>query len=186
MILQQATTKDTGKPQRLERVIENHTSRVESATSTRVEEQVPPQGKDIKDISPTRVEQKVPPHREEIKDTTPLVRKEVDVGPRQHRYTKQYPHHLNLMAAFVTTAYSNTPVEGSIPMENTITDKKTGESMEYSQLIKKENYHLIGTRSLSKEPDRLSKVQGGKEEGTNTIFFILVDDVPGDRQHDVT
>ena len=66
-----------------------------------------------------------------------------------------------------------------------IIDEKTGEALEYRDLIKRPDIKEIWERSLANELGRLS--QGARDiKGTNTIFFIKKSDIPTDRLKDVT
>jgi hypothetical protein len=62
-------------------------------------------------------------------------------------------------------------------MANAIVDPVTGESMEYRQLIKKEETRTLWTKSFANELGRLA--QGIPDvPGTDTIKFIRNEDVP--------
>eukprot|EP00957_Ditylum_brightwellii_P211984 15366830-Ditylum_brightwellii.AAC.1 len=66
-----------------------------------------------------------------------------------------------------------------------VTDKETGEDLEYCQLIKREKYSQTWKRSFANELGRLAQGVADRKKGTNTIFFIPYDEVPADRRKDV-
>jgi hypothetical protein len=66
-------------------------------------------------------------------------------------------------------------------MANSVIDPNTGEELEYRQLIKRDAYRDIWTRSYANELGRLAQGVGDRIQGTNTIFFIRKDQVPKGR-----
>ncbi len=69
---------------------------------------------------------------------------------------------------------------------NAIIDPDTGASMEYRHLVKSPRHQKAWIRSFSNEIGRLAQGIGGREKGTNTIFFKAYDQIPADRPKDVT
>ena len=62
----------------------------------------------------------------------------------------------------------------------------SGEILEYWQLMKRYEYHVIWGKSMGNEIVRLAEGLKGRFEGTNTIYFINKNNVPQDRWKDVT
>jgi hypothetical protein len=82
-----------------------------------------------------------------------------------------------------------TPRDDSLYVQqwaNTIIDPDTGASMEYRHLIKHPKYSKLWAHSFSNEIGRLAQGVGGRIKGTDTINFIEYNQVPIDRQKDVT
>ena len=69
---------------------------------------------------------------------------------------------------------------------NAIVDDESGEVLEYRHLIKREKYRKQSEHSFANEIGRLAQGVGGREKGTDTIFFIPHSQVPSDRKKDVT
>ncbi len=67
-----------------------------------------------------------------------------------------------------------------------IRDNKTGEYLNYRQLILNPKHKEIWNKSAANEFGRLAQGVGGRVKTTNTIFFIRKDQVPKDRMKDVT
>ena len=66
-----------------------------------------------------------------------------------------------------------------------ILDEKTGQQLEYRDLVKRPELRERWHRSLANELGRLA--QGIREiKGTNTIFFIPKSEIPPDRRKDIT
>ena len=61
-----------------------------------------------------------------------------------------------------------------------------GESLEYKQLIADPKTQATWTHSYGNELRRLAQGMPGRNTGTNTIFFIHKNQVPSERQKDVT
>jgi hypothetical protein len=114
-------------------------------------------------------------------------------SPRvQHRYPTRGRPHIANQAQLV--GVSNTSVIPSLvqpdnqpsadgfhpPLANAVLDPDTGESLEYKQLISRNKYKTIWTKSFANELGRLA--QGIRDvEGTNTIFFIPKAQMPPGR-----
>jgi hypothetical protein len=67
-----------------------------------------------------------------------------------------------------------------------IHDKFTGEWLIYRQLIHDPKHKATWSHSVANEFGRLANGVGGCIKGTNTIIFIMKDQVPADRRKDVT
>lgn len=67
-----------------------------------------------------------------------------------------------------------------------ILDTDTGELMEYRHLIKNPKYCTTWKNAYGKELGRLAQGIPGTVQGTNTIVFISPNQVPPNRQKDVT
>jgi hypothetical protein len=65
-------------------------------------------------------------------------------------------------------------------------DNKTGEYLNYRQLIQDPKHKEIWSTSAANEVGRLAQGVGGRVKGTNTIFFIIKDQVLKDRVKGVT
>ena len=78
------------------------------------------------------------------------------------------------------------PLEFLCEFANAVMDDKTGDMLEYRQLIKGAKYRDMWSKAFEKEIGRLAQGQKGVVEGTNSIFFMSYGDVPADRRKDVT
>ena len=67
-----------------------------------------------------------------------------------------------------------------------IHDNETGTYLNYCQLIWNPMHKEMWSRSAANEFGRLAQGVGGRNKGTNTIFFIHKNQVPTDRMKDVT
>jgi hypothetical protein len=67
-----------------------------------------------------------------------------------------------------------------------IHDKETGAYLNYCQLIRNPKHKETWSRSAANEVGHLTQGVGGRNKGTNTIFFIHKNQVPQDRIKDVT
>jgi hypothetical protein len=67
-----------------------------------------------------------------------------------------------------------------------IHDNKTGEYLNYRQLIRDLKHTKIWSKSATNEFGRLVQGVGGRVKPTNTIFVIRKDQVPKDQIKDVT
>ena len=67
-----------------------------------------------------------------------------------------------------------------------VLDGNTGELLEYRHLIKKPEYKKEWRFSFGNEIGRLAQGMPGRNDGTNTLFFIHKHEVPPDRWKDVT
>jgi hypothetical protein len=57
-----------------------------------------------------------------------------------------------------------------------------GASMEYRHLLKSWKHCMAWTTSFANEVGRLAQGVGGRNKGTNTVYYIGHDQVPVDRQ----
>ena len=74
-------------------------------------------------------------------------------------------------------------------MAAAVLDGDTGELLDYRHLIKTPKYKKIWRNSFGNEVGRLAQGMPGrisKEKGTNTMFFVKQNEIPQDRQRDVT
>jgi hypothetical protein len=69
---------------------------------------------------------------------------------------------------------------------HSVLDHKTGQLLEYRQLLKNPKFKEIWTRSAADEFGRLAQGIGGKIKGTDTILFIHKREIPTDILKDVT
>jgi hypothetical protein len=58
--------------------------------------------------------------------------------------------------------------------------------MEYRHLLKSPKHCKAWTTSFANELGRLAQGVGGRQQGTNTVYYIRHDQVPEDRRKDVT
>jgi hypothetical protein len=63
-------------------------------------------------------------------------------------------------------------------LANAVIDPATGKSLEYRQIIKRDDYRVTWTRSFANELGRLAQGVGDRITGTNTIVFIPQSAVP--------
>jgi hypothetical protein len=68
---------------------------------------------------------------------------------------------------------------------DTIIDPDTGASMEYRHLLKSPKHCKAWVTSFANELRRLAQGLGGRQQGTNTIYYIRYDQVPEDRCEEV-
>ena len=74
-------------------------------------------------------------------------------------------------------------------MAAAVLDGDTGKLLEYRHLMKNPKYKKIWGNSFGNEVGRLTQGMPGrisKEKGTNTMFFVKQNEIPQDRQRDVT
>ena len=67
-----------------------------------------------------------------------------------------------------------------------VLDAETGELLEYRHLIKRPKYKNEWGYSFGNKIGRLAQGMPGRNDGTNTLFFINKNEVPDDRWKDVT
>ena len=67
-----------------------------------------------------------------------------------------------------------------------VMDKETGKMLNYRNLMRLPKYKKIWERSSANEFGRLANGVGGRIKGTNTIKFIMENEVPQQRKKDVT
>jgi hypothetical protein len=67
-------------------------------------------------------------------------------------------------------------------LANAVIDPVTGASLEYRQLIQRDDQRHVWTNSFSNELDRLAQGKTGRVKGTNTIVFIKREQVPQGRK----
>jgi hypothetical protein len=67
-----------------------------------------------------------------------------------------------------------------------VCNNETGQYLNYRQLIRDPKHKEIWFTSATNKFGHLAQGVGGRVKGTNTIFFILKDQVPKDRVKDVT
>ena len=70
--------------------------------------------------------------------------------------------------------------------EGSVLDGDTGELLEYWHLIKRPKYKDDWGYSFGNEIGRLAQGMPGRNNGTNTLFFIDRNEVPADRWKDIT
>ena len=73
-----------------------------------------------------------------------------------------------------------------VDLAGAVLDAETGEMLEYRHLIQRPKYKKDWMYSFGNEIGRLAQGMPGRNEGTNTIYFIHKNDVPDDRWKDVT
>jgi hypothetical protein len=78
------------------------------------------------------------------------------------------------------------PMQFLCKVAGAVMDEETGDMLEYRHLIKRPKYQDTWSKAFGKEIGRLAQDQKGVVEGTNSIFFIPYDEVPGDRRKDIT
>ena len=79
----------------------------------------------------------------------------------------------------------NTRLNAAKPSVNSLIEQESGKSLEYRQLIQHPKHKHVWNKSMSNEIGRLT--QGNdRVSGTNTMFFILYDNIPQHRRKDVT
>ena len=78
------------------------------------------------------------------------------------------------------------PLEFLCEFANAVMDQETGDMLEYRQLIKRPKFRETWSKAFGKEIGRLAQGQKGVVEGTNALFFIPFDQVPGERRRDIT
>jgi hypothetical protein len=105
--------------------------------------------------------------------------------------TYPYPtRHVSLQTQDEANLDTQLPPSEDIPhiqqWANTIIDPDTGALMEYRHLIKRPKYCQAWQHSFANELGRLAQGVGGREKGTNTIYFKPYDDIPIERRRDVT
>ena len=71
-------------------------------------------------------------------------------------------------------------------MAGAVMDDETGDMLEYRHLVKSPKYRDTWSKAFGKEIGRLAQGQEGVTEGTNALFFIPYEQVPGDRRRDIT
>ena len=74
-------------------------------------------------------------------------------------------------------------------MAAAVLDGDTGMLIEYRHLTKRPKYKAIWRNNFGNEDGRFAQGMPGmilKEKATNTMFFIMQDEIPRDRQRDVT
>jgi hypothetical protein len=113
--------------------------------------------------------------------------------PDTHRYpTRQQQAATHEQAHHVITLQDDVslPATTRIPTEvhwaNTIIDPDTGASIEYRHLLKSPKHCKAWTTSFANELGWLAQGVGGRQQGTNTVYYIRHDQVPEDRRKDVT
>ena len=114
--------------------------------------------------------------------TTPTV-------PPPHRYPTRHiisqtqddeANHIQLQAT------QPLPSNDTQHWANAIIDAETGAAMEYRHLVKSPKHCKDWTHSFANELGRLAQGVGGREKGTDTIFFIAHAQIPQERRKDVT
>jgi hypothetical protein len=78
------------------------------------------------------------------------------------------------------------PLAMMCEMAGAVLDPKTGELMEYRHLVAKPKYCEVWSKANAKELGRLAQGLPGVAKGTNTLNFIGYEQIPNDRQKDVT
>jgi hypothetical protein len=78
------------------------------------------------------------------------------------------------------------PMQFLCEVAGAVMDEETGDMLEYRHLINRPKYRDTWPKAFGKEIGRLAQGQKGVVEGTNSIFFIPYDEVPGDRKKDIT
>jgi hypothetical protein len=66
----------------------------------------------------------------------------------------------------------------TMPMANVVINEDTGASLEYRHLIQDETTFPVWNTAVANEFGRLAQGAGGRNEGSNTIFFIPRNVVP--------
>jgi len=90
---------------------------------------------------------------------------------------------VHVIQSAMTTTDNNTKPTGSLV--HMVLDEDTGKTLEYRQLAKHPKYKEAWTTSYANELGRLT--QGIRDiPGTNMMFFIPKEDIPPERQKDVT
>ena len=77
-------------------------------------------------------------------------------------------------------------LEVLIDFAGSVLDAKTGNVLEYRHLIKRPKYKDEWGYSVGNEIGRLAQGMPGRNNGTNTLFFIHKSEVPSDRWKDMT
>jgi hypothetical protein len=78
------------------------------------------------------------------------------------------------------------PLQVLCEIAGAVMDDKTGELMEYKQLMKHAKYKQTWGRAFGNEIGRLAQGIPGRVKGTNTFFFIKQNQIPTDCIKDVT
>ena len=78
------------------------------------------------------------------------------------------------------------PLQFIADFAGAVLDGKTGELFEYRHLMKNDKYKEDWGHSFENEIGRLCQGMPGRNDGTNTMFFINKEEVPSDRRKDVT
>jgi hypothetical protein len=111
-------------------------------------------------------------------------------SPKQHRYPTRHTIPYNDEEANHIVTIDNTDIlstkEPATQWANAIIDPDTGASMEYRHLLKSPKHCKAWTHSFANELGRLAQGVGGRQVGTNTIFYIQHNQIPADRRKDVT
>ena len=83
-------------------------------------------------------------------------------------------------------ASRNFKLEFLTDFAGSVLDAETGELLEYRHLIKRPKYKDEWGYSFGNEIGRLAQGMPGRNNGTNTLFFIHKSEVPSDRWKDMT
>lgn len=67
-----------------------------------------------------------------------------------------------------------------------VLDKKSGKMLSYRQLLRHPDHQAEWSTSSANEFGRLAQGVGGRIDGTNTIHFIRLADIPKERRKDIT
>eukprot|EP00956_Cyclotella_meneghiniana_P038365 scaffold152976_cov64-Cyclotella_meneghiniana.AAC.2 len=78
------------------------------------------------------------------------------------------------------------PLQIFCEIAGAVMDDETGELLEYRQLMKNHKYKRTWGTAFGNEIGQLAQGIPGRVEGTNTFFFIKQDEIPTNRQKDVT
>jgi hypothetical protein len=113
--------------------------------------------------------------------------------PPTHRYptrqqttsNQEQAHHV-ITIQDDTTCLSAPTMQPEVHWANAIIDPDTGASMEYRHLLKSPKHREDWTKSFANELGRLAQGVGGRQKGTNTVYYIRHDQVPENRRKDVT
>ena len=119
------------------------------------------------DVAEPRVQENLTPKQHCLEKET-----HTDTQTRVHRYPTRERH--------------NALLQSKMPCINTVIDQKTGDELEYKQLIARPDTKAQWQQSFTNELGRLAQGQDNNNVGTNTINFIPFDNIPTDRRKDIT
>jgi hypothetical protein len=119
---------------------------------------------------------------EEHMETPSLPRYNTRARARQHSANNaqhRAPHVLRPITFTNTQVFNADPKQAinHIPMANAVIDQDTGSILEYRQLIQDETTFPVWNKAAHGS-GRLAQGAGGGIEGSNTIFFIPIQEIP--------